>query len=130
MSDSDVDIPARASELNMNVEAIIDTEILDEVREDLEEDFDDFVEQFFDDAQTWVTEIRQAVDVGDAETVYQRAHTLKSSCGYLGASDLAETARVLEEMGRAGSVTAADGLASKVGDELDRVRNAIAQILG
>lgn len=109
----------------MNHEDVIDGEIIAEVKEDLEEDFEDFLEQFFNDADEWVRELRTGVEAGDADLVYQRAHTLKSSCGYLGAIYLQETARQLEARGREGDVSGCENLALDAKEQLLAVRTAV-----
>jgi DNA-binding response OmpR family regulator len=69
--------------------------------------------------------LRRAADSGDAAGVRDAAHALKSSSAQLGARSLAELAKELEALGRAGELRAAPALVERTFAEFERVRRAI-----
>lgn len=73
-----------------------------EMQDVMEEEFQELMELFLSDAQTQLTQIETAYAAGDAETLARTAHALKSSSGYVGAAQMAELARSLDEQGRQG----------------------------
>ncbi|MEM7254416.1 MAG: Hpt domain-containing protein [Pseudomonadota bacterium] len=106
----------------------IDEEILEEVKEDLEEEFQDYLQCFFDEADGWMKSIDDAVNGADAHTLYETAHALKSSSGYLGASALQESATQLEATGRSGSTDVGE-LSTMAKIQLTELRVALAHYL-
>jgi len=54
--------------------------------------------------------LREAAATSDCETLEFQAHTLKSSCGYVGATVMADICRTLESLGRAGDARNAEQL--------------------
>lgn len=69
--------------------------------------------------------IREAVNSGEAETLRQSAHSLKSSSANLGALRLASICKELESMGRENHLQQATGLLEKMTTELDQVMKAL-----
>ncbi|MCH9670762.1 MAG: Hpt domain-containing protein [Gammaproteobacteria bacterium] len=109
----------------MGEERVLDFEILEEVMEDLEEEFTDYLDCFFSEAEVWVKRIQTAIDSADASSLYETAHALKSSSGYLGALALQESATLLEAEGRSGSTNAA-ALSQRAIDQLIALKAALA----
>jgi len=66
-----------------------------------------------------VVEMEQALQASDAEKLATAAHTLKGSCGNLGATTLRELCARLEEAGLAGNMAEAARLFASVGKELN-----------
>ncbi|MEM7408309.1 MAG: Hpt domain-containing protein [Pseudomonadota bacterium] len=88
----------------------IDPSVIAEVREDMEEDFEDFVTCYLDDAERFVRLCGAAIAVADSAQLQFQAHALKSSSAYVGANELAALAAGLEQLGAGGSVDGADDL--------------------
>jgi two-component system, sensor histidine kinase and response regulator len=60
----------------------------------------DVVVIFHEEAPKKIAALREALAQGDADSLGKTAHSLKGELGYLGASQLSQMARELEEMGR------------------------------
>ncbi|MCC6136174.1 MAG: Hpt domain-containing protein [Gammaproteobacteria bacterium] len=79
---------------------LLDDEIIAELREVMEEEFADLISAFLNDLPVQLDSLQVAITAGVAADVYQIAHKLKSSCGSIGAAQLAERVRQLEQAGR------------------------------
>ncbi|MFN8640583.1 MAG: Hpt domain-containing protein [Candidatus Binatia bacterium] len=109
---------------------VIDSETIDALRS-LQEDGEDdllaeLIDLFLQDAPDRLAAIREAVNGGDWVGLAERAHSLKGSCGSLGAVQMAALCARLEAMGRDLAMRAE---AVAVRDELERqyllVRDAL-----
>jgi HPt (histidine-containing phosphotransfer) domain-containing protein len=69
----------------------------------------ELLETYLADVPAQLDEIEQAVVANEADALVRPAHTLKSSSATLGAMRLAAVARVLEMMGRSGTLDEAAG---------------------
>jgi HPt (histidine-containing phosphotransfer) domain-containing protein len=87
-------------------------DLLESVGGDL--DFlEELLEDYLDDSPHQLAEMQQALGEGDAGRFQRAAHSLKSNSANFGAHNLAESCRVLEEMGKSASL-------GEAGDQLDR----------
>lgn len=86
------------------VSGTLDDEVLAELREDMEEEFGEVIDAFLEEVPDWLNSMRTAVVGRDAETLFQTAHALKSSSGYMGAPVMQSLAGDLERRGRQGEV--------------------------
>jgi len=77
-----------------------------------------------------VAELRQALARGDAAAVRRAAHTLKGMVGQLGARAASAAAQRLEAMGRERNLTQAGAACAALEAALERVRPALARLLG
>ena len=59
--------------------APVDNEILESLRDLMEEEFDELVESYIEDTQILLDGIRTAIETGDAGAVQNNAHAMKSS---------------------------------------------------
>ena len=84
---------------------VLDAATLGELQEIMGEGFFDLIKTFLRDIPIQVADIRAAADRGDATALYCSAHKLKSGSGALGALQLAELARQLENQGGRGVIT-------------------------
>src|SRR4029450_9433886 len=85
------------------------------------------IEQFVQDATAYIHSLRAALGVGDALTLQQIAHTLKSTSAYMGAVGMGALCSELQELGQAGTVVAVEVLVKRLEDEFERVRQALEQ---
>lgn len=95
--------------MNQPQPAILDEEVLDELRASVEGDrafVVELVEAYLSDGATHVAEVEAAVSAGDAAALVRPAHTLKSSSATVGALRLAGLARELEVLARSGAMDA------------------------
>lgn len=74
--------------------------------------------------------LRQAVALGDTESIGKAAHSLKSSSAHVGATNLASLCQSLEEMARRSSTRRTDLILTTLEPELERVHQALEEISG
>jgi len=79
------------------MEELLDIETYNGLKDLLEEEFPSFLEMFFSENQDALDGIKTGLAANDADSVKRAAHNLKSSTGYLGAMQLSELARQIEE---------------------------------
>jgi|GEM_PF-4014505 len=87
--------------------------------------YPDLVSTFVEDAMSSLAAIEQAVQVDSAEELRSSAHALKSSSGYMGASQVVALAAHLEKAGLAGSAASES---SKAVELKGAVEAAIAEL--
>ena len=85
-------------------EFCIDLEVLDELEEDMGEEFVDFVRLFLNQTPLRLAQLGSSVEVNDPEGVRQAAHQIKSSAGYLGADPMMRLCARIEATARAGQL--------------------------
>jgi HPt (histidine-containing phosphotransfer) domain-containing protein len=73
--------------------------------------------------------LREATEQGDAQSVERVVHTLKGSCGNMGAWKMESICAELEDAGHSGDLTAAPRLISRLEEEFGRVRAAFEEEL-
>jgi HPt (histidine-containing phosphotransfer) domain-containing protein len=86
------------------------------------------VELFLSNTPGKMDRIRQALAEGDAESVGQAAHALTSSCGMLGAAQLAGLFTRMEEAAARGDLAAASNAFEAAGAQLPAVLAALSQL--
>jgi HPt (histidine-containing phosphotransfer) domain-containing protein len=72
--------------------------------------------------------IRQALAAGDAAAVREVAHTLKSNCGMLGATRMAETCALMEDAAARADLAAAAGAFVQAEQQLPSVLAALSTL--
>lgn len=85
----------------------------------------EFVELFISDVPPQLTALREAVERGDAGAIERVAHTLKGSCGNMGAPRMATLCAELQDVGSSGDLARAPGLLWQLEAEFGRVRPAL-----
>lgn len=94
-------------------------------REILEEILVVFSESYPDQ----LSELKKAIDNGDAQIVERGAHTIKGSVGTFSAKKALETAFRLETMGRNGNLEDAAAIYSKLEQEVQELEAALRATL-
>lgn len=94
-------------------------------REILEDIFEVFSETYPDQ----LSELKKAIDDGDAPTVERAAHTLKGSVGVFSAIKSYETAFRLEIMGREGQLEETEAEYSTLEQEVKELDEALTKTL-
>lgn len=104
-----------------------DPAVVARVRSEIgEELFASLAEMLVNEASSGLTEMRAAFGAGDARALGERAHRLKGGASSLGASAMAETARELQDAGRAGRTDGASDLLDRLELELEHTRTKLA----
>lgn len=98
-------------------ESVIDLDVLNTLKETIGADFlNELLSTYFEDTDSQLNTLRQALADGDAETFRRSAHSLKSNSANFGAMELSALARELEFLGK-------DGNLAVVGTKLDLLEN-------
>ena len=129
-----VEVPRETSDAAQDPTSPINPAVLDGIRA-LDDNgsqglFGKVLSLYLFDSPKLVEGILSAVEKGDGESLRRAAHTLKSSSANVGANDLPELCRKIEEMARAGEIPASgDPLLGRLEEEYRSVREALSTIL-
>ena len=85
---------------------------------------------FFRDSPVLVAAARAGLGSGQTEEVHRAAHTLKSTANAFGAGRLASLCQALERLVAAGDLGPAPALVEEIATEYERVRVALAALIG
>ena len=111
------------------IETVIDTTVLEDIRDLMEDDFPDLVRRFLEDSADLIDQLDQGIARGDADSVYRAAHTLKSSSAALGALALSDRAKHLEALGRSGVLDSAAAEAAEAHVQFVRAKETLEKCL-
>ena len=84
---------------------------------------------FLDDVPVRIERLRNAAAMGNIQEVHRSAHSLKGSAGNIGARDLYEVCRQIDERGKAGDLAGAAALVDALKVEFARVETEIHRLL-
>ena len=84
---------------------------------------------YLDESGDLVQSLRDAIPAGDAESLRQAAHSLKSSSANVGAKELAELCKQLEALGRDQEMNNAPSILEKLEREYHHVRSALKEVM-
>lgn len=76
----------------------LDRDVFDKLREILGPALQQAVSPYLEDTPAYLEQLEKAVDQGDAESARSMAHTIKGSSGNLGATNVAQFAKEVEEL--------------------------------
>lgn len=93
------------------------------------DDFPLLVQTFIRDSAHRIESIRNALKAGDADALRRAAHSFKGSAGNMGAMPLAESCRLLEEIGRVADLAGASTLIEEIVDEYSAVERELLAML-
>lgn len=83
---------------------------------------------YLDSSLTLMKGIREAAEGNNADALYRAAHTLKSSSAYLGALTFSGMCKELEMMGRGNTLEGVAARLAALGQEYERVRDALGKL--
>jgi HPt (histidine-containing phosphotransfer) domain-containing protein len=96
---------------------------LRELQEEGEPDIlHELIELFLTEVPSQLVVLREAAVANDADSVKRIAHTLKGSCGNMGAVSMGAICAELEEIGRSEDLAVAPARISNLEEEFGRVR--------
>jgi two-component system, sensor histidine kinase and response regulator len=87
--------------------------------------FGSIISQYLEDVPPHLAALREAADLGNAETVRKEAHLLKGATSNFSARKMQSLCSQLEELGRSGSLPQAQNLVQALEQEFIRVRAAL-----
>lgn len=111
------------------IETVIDTNVLEDIRDLMEDDFPDLVRRFLADSADLLKQLDHGIARGDADAVHHAAHTLKSSSAALGALALSDRAKHLEALGRLGVLAGAEAEAATARVQFERAKEMLERHL-
>jgi CheY-like chemotaxis protein len=101
--------------------------LLDRVEGDMEL-LGDIIELFKEDSVRQITAIREAIDKKQPDTLRRAAHTLKGTCGNLGAVEAAATALELEKLAAAGDLSHAPEILRSLEEQIQRASKLLDEL--
>ena len=104
---------------------VLNQELLEELRMVMEEEFPSLMETFLTESARQFAEAREAWAASDMDQLRRSAHTLKGSCGNVGAELLQGTCATLEACAKEGETQDIPALLDVVGVQLQDVSGAI-----
>ena len=102
--------------------AVLDQSLVDELRDVMGADFTTLVDSFERDGLQRLEALRAAVDTGDQEALRAVSHSFKGSSSNVGAEDVADTCKTMEEAAREGAL-------SQAGDHLETLESQFREAL-
>jgi two-component system, sensor histidine kinase and response regulator len=88
----------------------------------------DIIELFKEDSVRQVAAIREAIDKKQADALRRAAHTLKGTCGNLGALEAAATALELEKLAAAGDLPHAQESLRSLEEQIQQASKLLAEL--
>ena len=104
----------------------VDIAALNELRQIMGDEFSTLIETFQNDSVIRIQTIEDAVSGGDPEQIRRAAHSFKGSASNMGAIQLADLCRRMEELGHSGTADGCDVLYKQILAEYDNVRVSLA----
>ncbi len=107
-------------------ESVIDQNTFENLKQTVGAEFlDELIVTFNEDSPKLIAEMRQALAEANAEQLRRAAHSLKSNSANFGATNLSASAKELELMGKAGTLTGAAEKVESLEAEFRRVERAL-----
>ena len=101
--------------------------LLDRVEGDMDL-LGDLIELFKEDSVRQMAAIREAIDKKQSDALRRAAHTLKGTCGNLGAPEAAATALELEKLAAAGDLSHAQGCLGSLEEQIQRASKLLDEL--
>jgi HPt (histidine-containing phosphotransfer) domain-containing protein len=83
------------------------------------------IDIFFNATPEKLNKLHLALDQGNFQTMFLVAHSLKTSCGYLGAERLKSLCLRLESVSREKNLTEAESVITQMSDEYPKLRRQL-----
>ncbi len=99
----------------------LDANTFAEMKELMGESFKDIIEMSLQSIPEQLDGIKAAIENKDVGSLFNISHKMKSSCGSLGAFDLAQKAETIEKISREGSTEISDQILSELRDTTNEV---------
>lgn len=106
----------------------LDLAQIQELKEVMEEGFDDLVMTYLQDCEYKLKALKRAINANDSEHVAELAHSLKGSSANICAEILAGLFRKVEDSGRAGELDQVPYVYEQILEEYQKVKTQLQQI--
>ncbi len=108
---------------------IIDEMVLNDLKEIMEDDFNELIRIFVSDGIEQINALDTAINLKNYTDTKRIAHTLKGSCANIGAFKLSQTCKQLEYMITEKSLAGVVELQKKIALEFDETKKCLEDIL-
>ncbi len=112
----------------MEQSPVLDTGVINELREIMGGDFDTLVASYLRDGDQRLRALHEALAAGDAEGVRQQAHSFKGSSGNLGALRVTGLCLEIEQYARDRDLAAAGTLMEALENEFQKSCEALGAV--
>ena len=106
----------------------IDLNALQELKEIMEDEFDELVSVFISDGEDQIEALGQAINTSSATDIRRIAHTLKGSSSNLGITGLSELCKMLECQAADEQLGNASELLDKITSEYETVKKTLENL--
>ncbi len=103
----------------------LDVAALQELKQIMGDEFSTLIQTFENDSVIRIQAIREAVAGGDPDDIRRAAHSFKGSASNMGAIELANLCRTMEEVGHSGSNEGCEDLQQRIETEYEAVKSAL-----
>jgi len=121
--------PATSAAAPSPLAPVLDTEVIEELRSIMGDEYRSLIRMFFEDAPQHVQKLQAALAANDVAGLVAPAHTLKSSSANLGAMALSAVARRIEQGARTASLEKPALAVLMLENEFKRARAALEKLL-
>ena len=104
---------------------VLDQQLLEELKLVMEDEFSALMDTFLSESARQFADAREAWQSSDMEALRRHAHSLKGSCGNVGATELQSTCASLEHSARDGMTAEIPELIEQVSSQLEIVSEAV-----
>lgn len=111
------------------IEPVIDPVVFSEMQELLDDALGSFIETYLDNSPQLLENINQALGEGDLQAIYNNTHQLKGGSGSIGAMQVFQVSRQMEEMSREGKAEGLSELFSELQTEYAQAEQALKEYL-
>ncbi|NIB43202.1 Hpt domain-containing protein [Pseudomaricurvus alkylphenolicus] len=105
----------------------VDTETLAMLKEVMEDDFNNLINTFLDDARQRLPLLREQLAASDYEALRRTAHSLKGSSSNLGAMPLSELCFQVEHRANEHQLSGVEGILQEIDAEFQQVSDILSQ---
>jgi HPt (histidine-containing phosphotransfer) domain-containing protein len=109
----------------ININSALKTDMIEELKDILAEDFNTLVDSYIDDAQSRIVKLNDAIAQCNCEVVRTEAHSLKGSSLNLGAQLLPQLCSEMEDRGKSENLSGCESLFVKIETEFARVESEL-----
>lgn len=106
----------------------LDLEALTQLKAIMGNEFSMLIETFANDSVVRIECIRDAVSGGNPDEIRRAAHSFKGSASNMGAPQLTELCRTLEDKGHSGDTQGCDELVGRIEDEFRAVAEQLRKL--
>ena len=113
----------------MTIEQHLDYDVINALKEIMEEDFTFLIDTYFNDSNSRIAALNSAAEVKDADGIRRAAHSFKGSCSNLGASRLASLCSALERNALQENFASLDADITEIQEEFIVVKKLLQDFL-